>query len=182
MKTALLAYFVPPNHVRRLRDGWAYIRQTTTVNEYYTHLTQLAMQLGGITEPVFLDKFIQGLKPKTRTEVELHDPQTLEEVVRLTNRFDIIVYRQTYPAQQVSYHEDTRGESMQLDALCVARDTDPIQIDAFTTKDQPSKLRKLTNDERAHLRSLNACFKCRQQGHIARNCPTNIDYPNADRQ
>ena len=59
VKTTLLAYFIPPNHTRRLRER--YTRQTTTVNEYYTRLAQLAMQLGDITEPIFLDKFIRGL-------------------------------------------------------------------------------------------------------------------------
>lgn len=71
--------------MRRLRDEWAYTRQTTSVTDYYTRLTQLAMQLGGVDEPNFLDKFIQGLKPKTKAEVELHDPQTLAEAVRLAD-------------------------------------------------------------------------------------------------
>ena len=51
---------------------------------------------------------------------------------------------------------------MQWDTLRMARiDTsNPVQIDAFRAKTQ--KLRKLTNDERAHLRSINACFKMSQ--------------------
>ena len=213
VKTALLAYFIPPNHTRRLRDEWAYTRQTTTVNEYYTRLAQLTMQLGDITEPIFLDKFIRGLKPKTKTEVELHDPQTLAEAVRLADRYDTIVYRQPHfvprpqqsypedtrnepmrpsfvpqqsrgqpmspsfvPQQQQSYQEDTRGEPMQLDTLRMAHDdtSTPVQIGAFRIKTQP--LKKLTDEERAHLRSTNACFKCRKQGHLARDCPTKTSY------
>ena len=46
VRMALLAHFVPPNHARRLRDEWAYARQTTTINEYYTRLAQLTMQMG----------------------------------------------------------------------------------------------------------------------------------------
>ena len=74
---------------------------------------------------------------------------------------------------------------MQLDTLRMTHDDDhaanPIQIDAFKTKSQPSKLKKLTN---AHLRSINACFKCRKQGHIARECLTKTDANsgNSDRQ
>ena len=74
---------------------------------------------------------------------------------------------------------------MQLDVLCLTQERDalaPVQIDAFKTKTQPSKLRKLTNNERAHFRSINACFKCRKQGHIARECPTKTSHPNSDRQ
>ena len=74
IKRSIKAYFIPPNYTRRLRDEWAYLRQTTIVFDYYTRLTQLAMQLGEIEEERLVDKFIHGLKPKTRTEVELRDP------------------------------------------------------------------------------------------------------------
>ena len=92
VKTSTKAYFVSLNHPRRLRDEWAYIRQTTTVSDYYPHLTQLAMQLGEVDEECLVDKFIRGFKPKTRMEVELQDPQTLEEASRIADRFDTIVY------------------------------------------------------------------------------------------
>ena len=140
------------------------------------------MQLGEIEEERLVDKFIHGLKPKTRTEVELQDPQILEETNRIADHFDIIVYNRSFfgPPQSV-HQEDTRGEPMQLDTLRMARieTSIPVQIDAFRTKTQPSKLKKLTNDERAHLRSINACFKCRKQGHIARECPTKANRPNS---
>jgi Retrotransposon gag protein/Zinc knuckle len=167
-----------------LRDEWAYLRQTTTVSDYYARLTQLAMQLGEVEQERLVDKFVRGLKPKTRTEVELRDPQTLEEASRVADRFDTIVYHRPSFVPSPSFHqEDTRGEPMQLDALRMIHDTpDHVKIDAFRTKNQSSKLRKLTNDERAHLRSLNACFKCRKQGHIARECPTKTSHPNSDRQ
>src|SRR5579859_6880422 len=67
----------------------------------------------------------------------------------------------------VVYQDDNREESMQLDVL----QTTSIHIDAFKTKSSPAKLTKLTDAERAHLRSLDACFKCRRQGHMARECP-----------
>jgi hypothetical protein len=173
VKASVKRYFVPPNNIRRLRDEWAYLRQTTTVSDYYARLTQLAMQLGEVEEERLVDKFIRGLKPKTRTEVELRDPQTLEQASRIADRFDTIVYQRpsSIPLQS-SHQEDTRGEPMQLDTLHMA---------PFKTKTQPSKLRKLTHDDRAHLRSTNACFKCRKQGHIARECPTK-SHPNSDRQ
>jgi hypothetical protein len=183
VRTSVKAYFVPPNYNRRLRDEWAYLRQTTTVSDYYARLTQLAMQLGEVEEERLVDKFIRGLKPKTRTEVELRDPQTLGDASRIADRFDTIVYqRSSFVPLQPSHQEDTRGEPMQLDTLRTT--STPVHIDGFRTKAQPQppKLRKLTNEERAHLRSTNACFKCRKQGHIARECPTKTSYPNSDRQ
>ena len=81
--------------------------------------------------------------------------------------------------QQQSDQEDTRGEPMQLDTLRMTGDNapTPVQIGAFRTKTSPSK--KLTGEERAHLRSTNACFKYRKQGHLARDCPTETSYPDS---
>ena len=69
------------------------------------------MQIGGIDEPTFLDKFIRGLKPRTRTEVEFHDPQTLAEAVRQADRYYTIVYYRQSQSSKPTF-EDTRGEPM----------------------------------------------------------------------
>jgi len=78
VKANLKAYFVQPNHECRLRNKWAYLRQITTVVEFYSWLTQLAMQLNLVDEEQLLDKFIRRLKSKTKTKVELRDPMTLK--------------------------------------------------------------------------------------------------------
>jgi len=51
---------------------------------------------------------------------------------------------------------------MQLDTLCTTDHdaSSTIQIDALKTKPQPTKLTKLTEEERTHLRNIGACFKC----------------------
>ena len=38
----------------------------------------------------------------------------------------------------------------------------PMELDAIT---------KLTPAERERLRKMGGCFRCRQSGHLARNCP-----------
>ena len=192
VKTALLAYFVRPNHTRRLRDQWAEARQTGSVTEYHTYLARIAMQLSNIGEDEFIDKFIRGLKPNTRTELEFRDPKTITDAVKWADTFDARYYRkkdnQRYYGSfspSPAYQEDNRGEPMQLDLLQTTHSPDtPIQIDAFKTKSLPSKLVKLTDEERTHLQSLGACFKCRKQGHIARECPSkgNNNLGNSKRQ
>ena len=45
-----------------------------------------------------------------------------------------------------------------------------------TTSTQPTRLHKLTDEERASLASKGACFRCHEKGHIAINCPLkNLD-------
>lgn len=192
VRAELLSYFVRPNHIRRLRDQWAEARQTGSVTEYHTYLAQLAMQIGNIEKEEFIDKFIRGLKPNTRTELEFRDPKTIVEAVKWADTFDSRYYRKKENQRHYgffssnSYQEDNRGEPMQLDTLRTTAydDSAPIQIDAFKTKPSFTKLVRLTDAERAHLRSLGACFKCRRQGHMARECPSkpNIKLGNSKRQ
>jgi hypothetical protein len=65
------------------------------------------MQMTGLTESSKLDKFIRGLKPKTRIEVELRDPKTCSEAYRLADRFDRIVYgyKDTFLPSTPFYHQ-----------------------------------------------------------------------------
>src|SRR5271154_4356414 len=155
VKTNLKVYFVQPNHERRLRDEWAYLRQTTTVAEFYSRLTQLAMQLNLVDEEQLLDKFIRGLKSKTKTEVELRDPTTLEEACKIADRFDTIVYRKqdlwmpqyaTTPSS--SFVDDGRGTPMLVDSLQQSpryRSSKTARIDAFKVKPPLGPLTKLSD-------------------------------------
>lgn len=190
VRAALLLYFVRPNHTRRLRDQWADARQIGTVLEYHTYLAQLAMQLGNIDEGEFLDRFIRGLKSNTRTELEFRDPPTITDAVKWADTYDARFYRRKdnkrYYGPLSTQQEDNRGEPMQLDVLqTTSNDPTPIQIDAFRTKySTSSNLIKLTEEERNQLRDIGACFRCRKQGHMARDCPSKgkSSSGNADRQ
>ena len=90
VRATLLAYFVKPNHTRCLCDQWTEAHQIESVAEYHTYLAQIAMQLGmdKENEAEFLNKFIRGLKPNTRTELEFWGPKTIEEAVRWADTFD----------------------------------------------------------------------------------------------
>jgi hypothetical protein len=66
------------------------------------------MQIRSLSDSQILDKFIRGLKPKTRIEVELRDSQSTDEAYRLADRFDRIVYSTkgtTFLTQHTSYNQ-----------------------------------------------------------------------------
>ena len=48
----------------------------------------------------------------------------------------------------------------------------PMDVDATTTT---TNFKKLTPEERAQLAREGRCFRCRLQGHMARNCPKNTN-------
>ena len=113
----------------RLRDQWAEACQTETVTEYHTYLAQIAMQLDHMSDEEFLDKFIHGLKPNTRTELEFHDPQNIIDAVKWADTYDARYYRkkdnQCYYSSfsTQSTYEDNGGEPMQINVLRTANDT-----------------------------------------------------------
>ena len=126
------------------------------------------MQLNLVDEEQLLDKFIRGLKPKTKTEVKLRDPTTLLEASKIADRFDTIVYRKQplfmpQYSNPSTYIDDNRGEPMLIDSLQQVPQKYPsnaARIDAFKTKPQPGPLKKLSDEERTYLCSINTCFKC----------------------
>ena len=166
----LRSFFIPPNKDRRLQDQWAQLRQLTSVSDYITRFCSLAMQLPAQQDSIMVHKFIRGLKSKTRMELELKDPQSLNEAFRLADRFDSIVYQQKFnnfidkpsikPAINVQYED---GEPMQLDTF----QTMTPKVNKNTHK----SLQPLSAQERTRLQSIGACFKCRRPGHMARECP-----------
>ena len=92
LRIIMREYFALSNEDRRLQNEWANLKQYEIVFEYVSVLTALAMQISGLSQTQILDKFIRGLKSKTRIEVELRDSKTSNEAYRLADRFDRIVY------------------------------------------------------------------------------------------
>ena len=159
LRTAMREYFAPPNEDRRLQDEWANLKQYGTVFEYVSVLTALAMQIPSLSQTQVLDKFIRGLKPKTRIEVELRDPKTPEEAYRLADRFDRIVYgakSTTFLTQNYNQYSSMSNTSY----------GEPMQIDTL-------KPRRFKPKDIQRLRVQGLCFNCQKPGHIAVNCPTN---------
>src|SRR5437667_1374295 len=122
------------------------------------------MQIPGLSQTQILDKFIRGLKPKTRIEVELRDPRTPDEVYRLADRFDRIVYgtkSTSFLTQNYNRYTSTSNANTATDY------GEPMQID--TLRPRRSGPRDLQQ-----LRARGLCFTCKKPGHIAANCPTEV--------
>jgi hypothetical protein len=173
IRTAIRTYFVPVNHVRQLQGKYASLRQTGTVSEYTTKFSDIAMQLSenGMVMPnlMLIGDYIRGLKPQTRLQVEIENPQTLNDAARIATTYDTLRFGK-FTSFNGRY--ETTSRSPFASASTTSYDVgEPMQLDSLSFKTKAS-LNKLSIDERAHLRKLGACFKCRQPGHLARNCPT----------
>src|SRR5204863_958877 len=128
LRAAMREYFAPPNEDRRLQDEWANLKQYGTVFEYVSVLTALAMRIPGLSQIQILDKFIHGLKPKTRIEVELRDLKTPDEAYRLADHFDRIVYgtrNTSFLTQNYNHYAPTSNANTNADY------SEPMQIDTL---------------------------------------------------
>lgn len=194
VRDTLRQYFTPVNHLHQLQNVYTTLRQTTTVDAYTTRFSEVILQLAAndviIPDQMLLHQYIHGLKPATRLQVQIENPASLREAARIATTYDTIRFATRTPFSQYENttrspfynpkNEDNRGEPMQLDNLVL----NEIEIDALHTKaSQSSKqLTKLTAEDRQHLRKLGACFKCRQPGHMARECPTNTSNASSKNQ
>ena len=179
LRAAMRQYFAPPNEDRRLQDEWANLRQYGTVFEYVSVLTALAMRIPGLSQTQILDKFIRGLKPKTRIEVELRDPRTPDEAYRLADRFDRIVYgtrNTSFLTQNYNRYAPMQGMGSNADY------SEPMQID--TLRPRRPGVRNFQQPYRQSFQPHNQglCFTCGKPGHIAANCPNMHGQSNKKKQ
>lgn len=191
VRHALRLYFTPVNYIRQLQDRYTTLRQSTSVNDYTMQFSEIVMQLAAnhilIPDSMLIHQYIHGLKPATRLQVEIENPSSLPEAMRIAGTYDTIRFAKKTMASRYettsrspfypSRYDDNRGEPMQLDNLELENSEDSnLEINAMKPKFSANKkLNKLTIEERQHLRRLGACFKCRQPGHMVRECPTNME-------
>ena len=103
MYESLRAFFTRPNKDWHLQNEWAHLRQARMVAEYISCFCILIMQLSKQEQSIFVNKFIHALKSKIHAKLELEDPRTLNEVFRLVDRYEAIVYRWIVNSEQNNY-------------------------------------------------------------------------------
>jgi regulator of replication initiation timing len=185
----LIAMFKPVNAKKVARDKLAVLKQTHSVVRYNSELQQLCLQIDDISEAEKLDKYIRGLKPAIREKVELDEPRTLADAMSKAQRIDSITYHsrmsQYSNSTPNSYTRD--GDAMDLSVL--DGDSDSTQektlnaigstgINGRTGTSSSSQsrgkpftpLQRLSQDEFSYCQRNRLCLRCKEPGHIARNC------------
>ena len=79
MEAALEKQFKPVNLEKRARDRLAELRQQTSVRRYLEQFTTLCLEIPDLHPTEQFHRFIHGLKPHVRRELELQDPKTFDE-------------------------------------------------------------------------------------------------------
>lgn len=147
---AITSEFQPINTTKIARDKLAELKQRNSVQSYAFEFRNIVAELPSMTEEEKVDKFIRGLKDRTRQEVDIRDPKSLEEAIRIADRFDAISFQShRKQIQKIPYQRSNPT---------------PMELDNVNMKKEFREERRTERNE--------ACFLCGKVGHYKHQCPT----------
>lgn len=170
--TALRQQFTTINIIKRARDRLANLRQYRDVQRYVFEFNSLCLKIPDITISEKMDRFIRGLKPNIRKEIELREPETLEEAMSMAERVDNIHSATYFNPRLSSFRSNSRPVNNSSGPT-------PMDLGAMKTSDRRENKGpgRLTPEERERLRKIGGCFYCRQTGHTLDQCPLRPERP-----
>lgn len=187
-KGLLISAFQPINPSETARDRLARLRQTGPVRSYASAFRTVTLLIPAITDDEKKDRFIRGLKPKIMHDVKVKAPTTFEEAVQIAVRLDTLdTWRPSGNPGAPTMNGRTQRSSgpmpMEVDVNAITSTpaavrssvnaigtTRPSYRDVVNGPSRPPR-KPLTDREREECRRKGICFKCRQHGHVARECP-----------
>ena len=190
-RAAIQARWQLVNTVRTARDRIANIRQLTSVQDFTQRFLDLKVQIPTMTEEEAIDKYVRGLKPGIRRDLEQlmarEGDRTLEELIRYADRTDSIDF-------QARRYRPAGPTPMELGALeDEEEDEDLLYEDQYAEEDEEGSsedhqlaavrtqrrakvkgrrpIRRISPDEVVRRRDNNLCYNCGEAGHQSRICP-----------
>lgn len=157
----------------RLRQQLFELRQTGDFAAYVAAFWRVYLRTDGLDAASAVYAFVQGLTVRARAEVIRGNPADVHAAVRLAQTWEDAQSRVTYtrPAPVAPGGFKPRWVPPTT-SPAPSRNPAPPAIDAHAIQANPLTPRpKLTPELRAELSRLGACFKCRQVGHMAQDCP-----------
>ena len=154
---SIKAHFYPINPVKLARDQLHNLEQTTSVRDYTATFKTLCAIIGPkITEDEKLDRFVRGLKTRTRNQVNLEDPETFEEACRLAEAIDVNNDR---IFNRSSHRQANRDGPV------------PMDLNAMPNSQEKPKFKKLTPEEKERRHREGLCLYCGSKEQKLDSCP-----------
>ena len=157
-EAALTLEFNVLNPTKKARDELAALKQTESVATYVSSFRAITLRIPDLSAAEKMDRFIRGLKDKTRLFVESHFPESIEKAMQLADQYDSVG-----SSVPTSFSASAAPTPMDLSAL----------LAAFTSWNNQNRRPqgKLTPEIRRELQQAGLCFYCRGSGHVLRDCP-----------
>lgn len=190
----LRANFERENALKTVRVAFLQLRQTASVQAYVANFRHLLVQIPSADAADSLFRFVHGLKPAIRLQVELHAPNSLADAMAMAERVDTLSYQPRFAGASSSVYGG--AQAMELGALDEdgLADTPEVEDDESGLVEQlaaligrfrpsssasrsgapgrpPSAGASLDPEARDRAFRLGLCFHCLKEGHAARACP-----------
>ena len=115
-RLALLTEFQSLDVQRAAREQLDNLRQQGPVIEYIRRVRELALQISTMSPDDLLHRFLKGLKPAVRTQVELHYPANFNDAARMAERSDAVLFSASQ-AERRQARQNAQGNRMDMNAV-----------------------------------------------------------------
>jgi Ty3 transposon capsid-like protein len=167
-KSSIRSQFQPKNAYRQARDRLRHLQQTTSVSTYNSTFNIVCLDIPDLSDAEVLDKYLAGLKPQTRTYVELENPHSLEEAMSIADRYDNITFSTKVKPSSIPTFKPQTFRRYEPNQPPSSDSTTPMELDRIDVR--PS----LSEKDKETLRKNGLCFYCKERGHMAITCPKRI--------
>lgn len=186
---AICEQFQPPNKSQQARDQLSTLVQKQSVLAYTAEFNRLCIRIDNLHHTEKLDRYIRGLKPHVRIEVQKVQPQSFSQAVGIAQTIDNIYFQNkvqvnfksssTY-SDRKNYGGPVPMELGNIDAESeVYLDEDEedqgssseVEVNAMQSRSTPLwKKLKITKDELYRRKKNRLCYRCGKPGHGIGKC------------
>lgn len=158
MKKSLTLRFDTLNKEKVARDKLARWKQIKDVPSFNDDFQKIVLDIPNISMEEQIDRYTRGLKPYIWRELCTKDYKELTEAMRDAERVEAAHRR----SGNVGTSKNSNSGSNKNTSA--SQQPTPMEIGNI-------ELKKLTKEERDECMKKGLCLRCRQPGHIAKNCP-----------
>ena len=156
LREALVSRFSTLNKEKIARDRLAVWKQLKDVRSFNEDFQKIILDIPNITIDEQIDRYTRGLKNYIWKEICTNDYESLSDAMCDAERIES-AHRRVPTSSKKSLKNNSTGSQ---------GDINPVPMELGNVQ-----LRKLTSEEREKCMKEGLCLRCRQKGHMAKDCP-----------
>lgn len=168
LKAALLQRFETLNKEKIARDKLARWKQVKDVPTFNDDFNKIILDIPEIGVKDQIDRYSRGLKPYIWKALCTHEYENLTDLMRDAERIEAAYKRSG--TRQNGPGSGTRASNSVGGSSAVPMEIGNIVTRPFQNNNR-IQLTKLSEEERNRCMKEGLCLRCRQKGHLAKNCP-----------